>query len=108
MRKALPILFSVLVLSLVSIPGALAGALPDPASVSPAVAAPQTPALAADIFSPLDSAVFVDEADVDTVAYNACCQGNFSICAASCTADVRSFTCTRVGARGCSTSCTCN
>jgi hypothetical protein len=107
MRKALPILFSVLVLLLISISGSFAGTLPDPAPASLAVAAPQTVTLDA-IFSPLDGAVFVDDSDVDAAAYQACCQGNFTICAASCAGDVRSFACTHVGARGCSSSCSCN
>jgi hypothetical protein len=107
MKKFLPILFGMFVLSIISISGSFAVTLPDPAPASPAVAAPQAATLDA-IFSPLDGAVFADASDVDTIAYQACCQGNFSICASSCAADVRSFSCTRVGARGCTSSCTCN
>lgn len=106
MRRVLPILFSMLVLSLVAPAGVLADTAPELVAVSSEAidAEPTIPVLDLSLDG-ADGAIFLDT--VDDAAYNACCQGNLTICIASCVADVRSFSCTRVGARGCSSSCSC-
>ena len=103
MKRALLLLFGIVVLSVISSSPVLAvEASPVPASPEVTSVEPTVPAVAL----PLEGAIFLSSAD-DT-AYAACCQGNFAICAASCAADVKSFSCTRVGARGCDSSCACN
>src|SRR4051794_24394024 len=104
MKRVLPILFSVLVLSFVSWSGALASTqeTPVPASPEAASAEPAVPTVAV---SPQDGAIFMD-AVADT-AYNVCCQGGFAVCAANCAANVSSFSCTRVYPSGCNTTCRC-
>lgn len=105
MKRVLPILFSMLVLSFVSWSGALASTEEIPAPASPEVAASVEPAVPPVAVSPQDGAIFLDAAS-DT-AYNVCCQGAFAVCATNCAANVSSFTCTRVYPSGCRTECYC-
>ena len=104
------VLASFCILALASIPS-LATAAEAPADPVVPVSLDQifeAPPEAADPeqFSPAEGMLFVDA--VDDAAYNACCQGAFAVCATSCAADVSSFYCYRVGARGCNSQCHCN
>ena len=110
MKRALLIVFGVVVLAFVASSVALAGEATEPVLVTPpeAAAAPGEPAVvvapAPDLSPDLD-AIFLDASD--DVAFQVCCQGAFATCAASCGGDVSAYSCSHVGSRGCSSSCTC-
>ena len=104
------VLASFCILAIASIPS-LATAAEAPADPVAPVSLDQilqAPPEAADPeqLSPAEGMIFLDAAD--DAAYNACCQGAFAVCATTCTADVSSFNCYRVGARGCNSQCSCN
>ncbi len=104
MKRVLPILFSMLVLSFVSWSGAFAGTEATPVPAAPEVASTE-PAVPPMAVSPQDGAIFQDA--VSDTAYNVCCQGAFAVCAGNCFANVSSFTCTRLFPSGCRTECWC-
>jgi hypothetical protein len=109
MKRALLIVFGVVVLAFVASSVALAGEATEPVLVTPpeAAAAPGEPAVVAPApdLSPDLGAIFLDSAD--DAAFQVCCQGAFATCAASCGGDVSAYSCSHVGSRGCSSSCTC-
>lgn len=55
---------------------------------------------------PEETPIFLSS--VDDAIFNACCRTANANCSASCSLDVRSFSCSRVGANGCSSYCACN
>lgn len=59
----------------------------------------------AEIYSS-ETPLFVDSVS-DDIAYSVCCAGGLASCATGCYGNVRSFTCERIGARGCRANCVC-
>lgn len=107
MKRFLTVSCSTLVLVLLFSISAFAGNAEEPV-VSPdpgAIFAEPSQVTDPAELSPSENWIFVDVSD--DVAYNVCCVGANANCTSSCAGNVRSFSCWRVGARGCSSSCSC-
>jgi len=107
MKRLSLVACSALALALLSSLGAFAGTMDQPAAPAepaPAVAAPAQAAAPLQV-SPAETIIFASAAD--DAAYSACCAVANANCSVSCDVNVSSFSCTRVGARGCNAFCSC-
>ena len=103
-RIGLGVLALIALFPFTSFAGLIEEPAPTPALEAVLAAPAETPAPSQAL--PEETPIFLSS--VDDAIFNACCRVANVNCTANCVGDVRSFSCSRVGANGCSSYCACN